>query len=75
MTPLGLNLTRLLKTIKTNREDCTQMLEQVHGLLYGIIRLYMASETGAELSPNMLENLGKFTQCVPCSLSILTTNS
>ncbi|KAJ7458953.1 P-loop containing nucleoside triphosphate hydrolase protein [Mycena latifolia] len=38
------------------------MLEQVHELLYGIIHLHVASNTGGELPPNMLYDLGKFAE-------------
>ncbi|KAJ7453407.1 hypothetical protein FB451DRAFT_1281166 [Mycena latifolia] len=51
-------------SIKRNRDDCTQMLEQIHELLYAIIRFHVTSgaDAGGELSPKMLDNLGAFTE-------------
>ncbi|KAJ7480754.1 hypothetical protein FB451DRAFT_1446776 [Mycena latifolia] len=51
-----------LETVKKNRDDCTQILEQIHVLLYGIIRLHITSDPSGELPPNMLYELGKFTE-------------
>ncbi|KAJ7456107.1 P-loop containing nucleoside triphosphate hydrolase protein, partial [Mycena latifolia] len=50
------------ESMKKNKDDCTQMLEQIHVLLNGIIRLHLTSETGGELSPSMFEHLGRFTE-------------
>ncbi|KAJ7476567.1 hypothetical protein FB451DRAFT_245548, partial [Mycena latifolia] len=55
------SLLSVVQTVKRNKDDCTQLLEQIYALLYGIIRLHTNLESGTELSPNMLENLGKFT--------------
>ncbi|KAJ7434739.1 hypothetical protein FB451DRAFT_1188845 [Mycena latifolia] len=51
-----------VQTIRKNKDDCTQMLEQIHELLYAIISLHTNSETGAKLSPDMFDGLGKFTE-------------
>ncbi|KAJ6552311.1 hypothetical protein DFH09DRAFT_1086088 [Mycena vulgaris] len=56
------SLLTAVQTIKRNKDDCTQLLEQIHELLYTIIGLHVHSDTGPELSPNMLDSLGKFTQ-------------
>jgi hypothetical protein len=40
------------------------MMEQIHSLLYAIIQLHITSDTSGELSPNMLNELGKFTKYV-----------
>ncbi|KAJ6481615.1 hypothetical protein DFH09DRAFT_1292368 [Mycena vulgaris] len=37
------------------------MLEQIHELLYAILRLHVNSDTGGELSPSMLKNVKNFT--------------
>jgi hypothetical protein len=52
------------QAVKHNKDNCTQMLEQIHQLLYAIIRLHMNSDTGANLTPGMLDNLGKLAQYV-----------
>ncbi|KAJ6548158.1 hypothetical protein DFH09DRAFT_1087360 [Mycena vulgaris] len=56
------SLLTAVQTIKKNKEDCTRMLEQIHELLYAIIRLHLASDTGGQLLPNMLNHVGKFTE-------------
>ncbi|KAJ6552309.1 hypothetical protein DFH09DRAFT_1319352 [Mycena vulgaris] len=54
------SLLAAVQMVKKHKDDCIQMLEQIHGLLYAIIQLHVA-ETEGELSPNMLHNMGKFT--------------
>ncbi|KAJ6576054.1 hypothetical protein DFH09DRAFT_1361666 [Mycena vulgaris] len=51
-----------VQTAKRNKDECTRMLEQIHQLIYAIIRLHVDSETGGELTPEMLNNLGRFTE-------------
>ncbi|KAJ7458477.1 hypothetical protein FB451DRAFT_1507671 [Mycena latifolia] len=58
---LGL-FTQTGQTVKQNKDVCTQMLEQIHELLYAIIRLHITSAISGELSPNTLHALGKFTE-------------
>jgi hypothetical protein len=50
------------QTVKKNKDVCAELLEQIHKLLYAIIQLHMTSNTGGELSPTMLNNLGNFTE-------------
>ncbi|KAJ6579145.1 hypothetical protein DFH09DRAFT_1077440 [Mycena vulgaris] len=56
------SLLAIVQAVKKNNDDFTRMLEQIHELLYEIIRLHMAPDTGGELSPEMLNHLGKFTE-------------
>ncbi|KAJ7446584.1 hypothetical protein FB451DRAFT_1148432 [Mycena latifolia] len=63
--PISTTMRSLLasvQTVKRNKDDCTQMLEQIHVLLDAIIRLHIVSDTRGELSPSMLRDLGKFTE-------------
>ncbi|KAJ6536758.1 hypothetical protein DFH09DRAFT_1401371 [Mycena vulgaris] len=53
-----------VQTVKQNRSDCAQLLEQTYGLLYAIVSLHMKPETGLDLSPSMLNHLGKFTDAL-----------
>ncbi|KAJ7453399.1 hypothetical protein FB451DRAFT_1185207 [Mycena latifolia] len=64
------SLLTAVQSIKRNRDDCTQMLEQIHELLYAIIRFHVTSgaDAGGELSPKMLDNLGAFTEYLPLIL-------
>ncbi|KAJ6592059.1 P-loop containing nucleoside triphosphate hydrolase protein, partial [Mycena vulgaris] len=55
------SLLTAVQTVKQNKSDCTQLLEQTYGLLSGIVSLHMKAETGLDLTPSMLNNLGKFT--------------
>ncbi|KAJ7457744.1 hypothetical protein FB451DRAFT_1509030 [Mycena latifolia] len=41
------------QTVKRNHDDCAQMLEQIHQLLYAIIHVHINSDTGGELPPKM----------------------
>jgi hypothetical protein len=56
------NLNLSPQTVKQNKDDCVELLEQTHKFLTVIIILYIKSETGAELPPNVLDHIGKFTQ-------------
>ncbi|KAJ7434558.1 hypothetical protein FB451DRAFT_1109905 [Mycena latifolia] len=50
------------QTIKKNKEECVEMLEKIHQLLYAIIQVHLTSNTVGELTPKMLDNLGQFAQ-------------
>ncbi|KAJ7469149.1 hypothetical protein FB451DRAFT_1479022 [Mycena latifolia] len=52
------------QTVQRNKDECTQMLEQIHELIYAIIWVHLKSDTAGELSPTMLNNLGKFTETI-----------
>ncbi|KAJ7118505.1 hypothetical protein C8R43DRAFT_960288 [Mycena crocata] len=51
-----------IQTVRQNRSSCTRLMEQTFELLYGIILLHLKSDTGPELSPAVLNQLGKFTE-------------
>ncbi|KAJ7469057.1 P-loop containing nucleoside triphosphate hydrolase protein, partial [Mycena latifolia] len=52
----------MVQTVQRNKDDCTQMLEQIHGLLYAIIHLHTNLDASGEVSPKVLENLAKFME-------------
>ncbi|KAJ7480987.1 hypothetical protein FB451DRAFT_1365282 [Mycena latifolia] len=56
------SLLTAVQTVKRNEDECTQMLEQIHELIYAVIWVHLNSDTAGELSPTMLKNLGKFTE-------------
>jgi hypothetical protein len=58
----GLKLTNTHQKIKKNKDVCTEMLERIYKVLYGIIQVHMASDTGGELTPKMLNNMGQFAE-------------
>ncbi|KAJ7032620.1 hypothetical protein C8F04DRAFT_1235227 [Mycena alexandri] len=53
----------VVQTAKSNKEDCTSLLEQVHQLIVAIVQLHVRSEsTGGTLAPGILRDIGKFTE-------------
>ena len=58
----ALEVTNPHQKIKKNKDVCTEMLEQIHKLLYAIIQVHITSKTGGELTPKMLDNLGQFAE-------------
>ncbi|KAJ7306304.1 hypothetical protein DFH08DRAFT_1054510 [Mycena albidolilacea] len=63
-----------IETVKQNKDDCVELLEQTHKFLTVIISLYIKSETGAELPPDVLHHIGKFTQYLACLINIQRTD-
>ncbi|KAJ7799192.1 hypothetical protein B0H14DRAFT_3788484 [Mycena olivaceomarginata] len=61
-------------TVKQNKDDCVELLEQTHKFLTAIIILYIKSETGVELPPSILDHIGKFTQYFACLMDIQRTD-
>jgi hypothetical protein len=55
----ALELTTTHQTIKKNKDMYTEMLKQIHKILYAIIRVHITSNTSGELTPKMLDNLGQ----------------
>ncbi|KAJ7037566.1 hypothetical protein C8F04DRAFT_1180307 [Mycena alexandri] len=56
------SLLNLLKTVKQEKNECAELMEQTHKLLSAIIGLYVKSDTGTELAPPMLNEIANFTQ-------------
>jgi hypothetical protein len=61
---IAASLDHLFQTIKQNKSDCAQLMEQTHELLHTIVMVYVNSLTGGELPATMLTQIGKFTECV-----------
>ncbi|KAJ6477080.1 hypothetical protein DFH09DRAFT_1293073 [Mycena vulgaris] len=61
MSNIAKSLLTAVQTVKQNKNDCTQLLEQTYGLLCAIVSLHMKAEAGSDLTPSMLNDLGKFT--------------
>jgi hypothetical protein len=59
---LPLECSHPFQTIKKNKGDCTQILEQIYEVIAGIICLHINSDTGGELPPKLLDNLGNFAE-------------
>ncbi|KAJ7493994.1 hypothetical protein FB451DRAFT_1491588 [Mycena latifolia] len=56
------SLITAVETVKRNKNECVQLMENIHGVLYAIIILHITSETGEPLSPTTLVHIGKFTE-------------
>ncbi|KAF8143939.1 hypothetical protein K438DRAFT_594779 [Mycena galopus ATCC 62051] len=56
------SLINLVQNVKQNKNECTQLMENIHHILYGIVKLHIESETVGSLSPSMLDNIGKFIE-------------
>ncbi|KAF8173958.1 hypothetical protein K438DRAFT_1980523 [Mycena galopus ATCC 62051] len=58
----ALSLTKAIQTVKKNKDECIQLMERVHQVLYGIFNLHITSDTPGSLPPIALYDVGKFTQ-------------
>ncbi|KAJ7700904.1 P-loop containing nucleoside triphosphate hydrolase protein, partial [Mycena metata] len=56
------SLLKLVQTIKQDKNECADLMEQTHELLKAIIGIYIKSDTGAELPPSTLNQIVKFTE-------------
>ncbi|KAJ7603264.1 hypothetical protein DFH06DRAFT_1350351 [Mycena polygramma] len=56
------SLLKNAETIKQNKDECTQLLEQTHELLNAILVTHIKSDTSADLPPSVLNHIGKFTE-------------
>ncbi|KAJ6598128.1 hypothetical protein DFH09DRAFT_971699, partial [Mycena vulgaris] len=55
------SLLTAVQSVKQNKSDCAQLMEQTYGLLGAIVFLHMKAEAGSDLTPSMMNDLGKFT--------------
>ncbi|KAJ7620734.1 hypothetical protein DFH06DRAFT_64116 [Mycena polygramma] len=55
-------LLKNVETIKQNKDECVQLLEQTHELLNAVLVTHIKSDTGVDLAPDVLDQIGKFTQ-------------
>ncbi|KAJ7906794.1 hypothetical protein B0H13DRAFT_2333143 [Mycena leptocephala] len=56
------SLLKNIQTVKQNKDDCANLMEQIHELLNAIIVAHINSDTGGELPPMMLRHIGKFAE-------------
>ncbi|KAJ7760031.1 hypothetical protein B0H16DRAFT_1688922 [Mycena metata] len=56
------SLLKMVQTIKQDKNECAELMEQTHGILNAIIGVYVKSDTGIELPPNTLNEIANFTQ-------------
>ncbi|KAJ7797404.1 P-loop containing nucleoside triphosphate hydrolase protein, partial [Mycena olivaceomarginata] len=51
-----------IQTVTKHKDDCVQLLEQIHKLLNAIMILHIKSDAGGEMSIEVLDHVGKFTE-------------
>ncbi|KAJ7114999.1 P-loop containing nucleoside triphosphate hydrolase protein [Mycena epipterygia] len=52
------SLITLVQNVKKNKEECMQLMENVHELLYAIVNIHMKAGTPSSLPPAILSALG-----------------
>jgi hypothetical protein len=48
--------------VKRNKDECAQLMENIYPVFYAIIDLHLKADTVESLSPEMLDNIGKFKE-------------
>ncbi|KAJ7146634.1 hypothetical protein C8R44DRAFT_845700 [Mycena epipterygia] len=48
--------------VKKNKEECTQLMENIHELLYAVVNLHVKSGMGSSLPPATLSAFGELTE-------------
>ncbi|KAJ7812802.1 hypothetical protein B0H14DRAFT_3150214 [Mycena olivaceomarginata] len=53
---------KMIQTVSKHKDDCVQLLEQIHKLLNAIMILHIKSDAGGEMPIEVLYHVGKFTE-------------
>ncbi|KAJ7923753.1 hypothetical protein B0H13DRAFT_1864559 [Mycena leptocephala] len=56
------SLLKNVQTVKQNKNECSQMMEQTYELLNAILIVHIKSDTGGDLPPSVLTHIGQFTE-------------
>ncbi|KAJ7928322.1 hypothetical protein B0H13DRAFT_1860519 [Mycena leptocephala] len=56
------SLLKNVQTVKQNKNECSQLMEQTYELLNAILIVHIKSDTGGALPPSVLNHIGKFTE-------------
>ncbi|KAJ7085631.1 hypothetical protein C8R43DRAFT_965197 [Mycena crocata] len=56
------SLLTLVQTVKQNKNDCANLIEQASTFLYVIVSIYVKSYSGPDLPPGTLNHIGKFME-------------
>ncbi|KAF8209132.1 hypothetical protein K438DRAFT_1811808 [Mycena galopus ATCC 62051] len=56
------SLINLVQNVKQNKNACAQLMDNIHHILYGVVKLHIKSETVGSLPPLLLDNIGKFVE-------------
>ncbi|KAJ7123554.1 hypothetical protein C8R44DRAFT_735200 [Mycena epipterygia] len=57
-----LSLITLVQNVKKNKEECIQLMENIHELLYAVVNLHIKSETASSLPPAILSVIGELME-------------
>ncbi|KAJ7841100.1 hypothetical protein B0H14DRAFT_2587111 [Mycena olivaceomarginata] len=57
-----LNLINAVQNAKRNKDECIELIENIHKLLYGIVDLHLTSEAKGVISLTILDHIGNFSQ-------------
>ncbi|KAJ7494127.1 P-loop containing nucleoside triphosphate hydrolase protein, partial [Mycena latifolia] len=52
----------VVQNVKRNKNECIELMENIHGLIYAVVDLHLKSETPGSLPPTILYRLGKSTE-------------
>ncbi|KAF8209225.1 hypothetical protein K438DRAFT_1754264 [Mycena galopus ATCC 62051] len=56
------SLINSVQNVKQNKNECAQLMDNIHHILYAVVKLHIKSETIGSLPPLMLDNIGKFVE-------------
>ncbi|KAF7352147.1 NB-ARC domain-containing protein [Mycena venus] len=62
ISTITLSLSAEAENIKRNKDDCIELIEQVHTIVCAIVDLHIKADNNSILPPAMLEHLGSFTK-------------
>ncbi|KAJ7812447.1 hypothetical protein B0H14DRAFT_2605764 [Mycena olivaceomarginata] len=51
-----------IQNVKRNKDECAQLMEKIHPVLYAIINFHLKSGTVEPLAPALLDSIGKLVQ-------------
>ncbi|KAF8151114.1 hypothetical protein K438DRAFT_1778887 [Mycena galopus ATCC 62051] len=57
-----LSLISMVQNVKRNKNECADLMETIHQVLYAIVNLYMRSDTTGSLPLSVVDHIGKFLE-------------
>ncbi|KAF7354551.1 ATPase-AAA-core domain-containing protein [Mycena sanguinolenta] len=58
----AVSLVHALQNVKRNKEQCCQLTENIHGIIYAILNLHLQSEPPGCVSPAIMDHIGQFKE-------------
>jgi hypothetical protein len=58
------------QNVKKNKDECIQLMEHIHQVLYALVNLHTKSETPGSLPPDTLLHVGEFMEYVPSLMKL-----